>query len=65
MKNLIPKNNLFNTPLSFYELEKIADSMPDRAAAYQMMMFTMNLCHHLAGNPAEENEIAKTEGSEK
>jgi hypothetical protein len=55
-KNPIPHSDLWHT-LTMAELQDHIETMsgPDRAAAYHIMMLTMNLCHATVQKAMESN----------
>ena len=57
--NPLPKQPMFMTNKSFYELQDFIESTygGDKqmlAAAYQVMNFTINTCHHIISELSEE-----------
>tara|TARA_R100000951_G_scaffold10264_1_gene8795 strand:+ start:34 stop:228 length:195 start_codon:yes stop_codon:yes gene_type:complete len=57
--NPIPKQPMFMTSKSFYELQDFIESTygGDKqmlAAATQVLMFTLNTCHHVINELSEE-----------
>ena len=63
--NPVPKQPMFMTSKSFYELQDFIESTygGDKqmlAAAYQVMNFTINTCHHVINELSEEvQKLAK------
>lgn len=57
MKNPLFKSSLFATPESFEELQEMIENYSnssEKSLAYQVAMFTMNLCHSLVEKELEK-----------
>ena len=60
MKNPLFKSSLFVTPESFEELQNMIEqysNSSEKSLAYQVSMFTMNLCHKLVEDKIHEQEL--------
>ncbi len=60
MKNPLFKSSLFVTPESFEELQNMIEqysNSSEKSLAYQVSMFTMNLCHKIVEDEIHEQEL--------
>jgi hypothetical protein len=61
MKNPLFSSSLFVTPDSFEDLQNMIESYSpsEKSLAYQVSMFTMNLCHKLVQEQIDIENSAK------
>jgi len=61
MKNPLFKSSLFVTPESFEELQNMIEqysNSSEKSLAYQVSMFTMNLCHKLVEQELKNESVS-------
>lgn len=64
MKNPLFKSSLFTTPESFDELHKMIDNYSnssEKSLAFQVSMFTINLCHKLVQQEIDKSDTLVTD----
>ena len=62
--NPLINSSLFVTPENFNELQDLIERTyfgPEKAVAYQVMMFTNNLCHKLFEDALVETKFVRSE----